>query len=71
MTEDTSVIVKAIGDMIRMIRAQRSSSFSRKSSLRRESLYRSFSGRMSSGFERMLEVLLALDVKLVVKPLSK
>ncbi|WP_035718057.1 hypothetical protein [Bradyrhizobium japonicum] len=38
MTEDTAVIVKAIGDMIR---AQGSSSFSRKSSLRRESLYRS------------------------------
>lgn len=68
MTEDTAVIVKAIGDMIR---AQGSSSFPRKSSLRGESLYRSFSERMSSGFERMLEVLLALDVKLVVKPLSK
>jgi probable addiction module antidote protein len=64
----TAVVVRAIGDMIR---AQGSSGFSKKTKLGRASLYRSFSGRMSPGFERVIEVLLALDVKLVAKPLTK
>jgi probable addiction module antidote protein len=67
-TEDTAAIIRAIGDMIR---AQGSSGFSKKTKLDRASLYRSFSGRMSPGFERVIEVLLALDVKLVAKPLTK
>jgi probable addiction module antidote protein len=67
-TEDTAAVVRAIGDMIR---AQGSSGFSKKTNLGRASLYRSFSGRMSPGFERVVEVLLALEVKLIAKPLTK
>jgi probable addiction module antidote protein len=66
-TGDAAAIVKAIGDMMR---AQGIVSISKKSGLRRESLYRSFSGQMSPGFERVLEVLLTMDVKLVAKPIN-
>jgi probable addiction module antidote protein len=61
---DRSAIVRAIGEMIR---AQGGSRFSRKSRLGRESLYRSFSGKMSPRLDRALDALSALDVKLVVK----
>ena len=67
-TGKAPVIVKAIGEMIR---AQGSSAIARKSRLGRESLYRSFSGKMSPSFDRVFEVLLALDVKLVVKSKSE
>ena len=59
---DSSALVRAIGEMIR---AQ--GGFSQKSRLRRESLYRSFSGKMSPRFDRALDALSALDVKLVIK----
>jgi probable addiction module antidote protein len=61
---DRSVVVKAIGEMIR---AQGSSRFSRKSRLERASLYRSFSGKMSPRLDRALDALSALGVTLVVK----
>ena len=61
---DSSALVRAIGEMIR---AQGGSRFSQKSRLRRESLYRSFSGKMSPRLDRALDALSALDVKLVVK----
>lgn len=64
-TKKTTIVVKAIGDMIR---AQGSSGFSRKSNLDRASLYRSFSGRMSPGLDRVMEVLQTLNVVLVVRP---
>jgi probable addiction module antidote protein len=64
-TNDTATIVKAIGDMIR---AQGTSRFSKNTKLRRESLYRSFSGRMSPGFERVMDVLTAMNVRLVAEP---
>ena len=54
----------AVGEMVH---AQGFSSFAKKSGLRRESLYRSFSGKMSPRFDRVLEALSALDVSLVVK----
>jgi len=64
-TQNTTIVVKAIGDMIR---AQGSSGFSRKSNLDRASLYRSFSGRMSPGLDRVMEVLQSLDVMLIARP---
>ena len=61
---NNSALVRAIGEMIR---AQGGSRFSQKSRLRRETLYRSFSGKMSPRLDRVLDVLSALDVKLVVQ----
>ena len=64
-TNDTAIILKAIGDMIR---AQNVMQLSRNTRLSREGLYRSFSGKRSTGFENVLSVLIAMDVKLVAKP---
>jgi DNA-binding phage protein len=44
------------------------SSISVSDPLRRDSLYRSFSGEMSPAFEKVIQVLQALDVQLIVKP---
>jgi probable addiction module antidote protein len=63
-TDDTAVIVKAIGDMLR---AQGVARISEKSGLRREGLYRSFEGHRVPGFDTVLKVLLALDVRLVTQ----
>ncbi len=65
-TEDAATVVKAIGDMIRV---QGSSEFSEKNNLGRASLYRSFSGKMSPRFERVIQVLLGLGVKLAATPI--
>ena len=65
VVDGVQAVVEAIGDMIR---AQGSSGISRKTNLDRASLYRSFSGQMSPGFERVAEVLLAMDVELVARP---
>jgi probable addiction module antidote protein len=62
---DAALITKAIGDMVR---AQGMSRFSQKVELRRESLYRSFKGQMGPGFDTVIKVLLALDIRLVAKP---
>ena len=64
-TDDTAVIVKAIGDMLR---TQGVARISEKSGLRREGLYRSFEGHRVPGFDTVLRVLLALDVRIVTKP---
>ena len=64
-TGDASLITKAIGDMAR---AQGMSRFSQKVGLSREGLYRSFRGQMGPGFDTVIKVLLALDIRLVAKP---
>jgi probable addiction module antidote protein len=61
---NSSALVRAIGEMIR---AQGGSRFSQKSKLRRETLYRSFSGKRSPRLDLVLDVLSALDVKLMVQ----
>jgi probable addiction module antidote protein len=63
-TGDTSLITKAIGDMMR---AQGMSRISKKVGLRREGLYRSFRGDMGPGFDTVIKVLLALNIQLVAK----
>jgi probable addiction module antidote protein len=63
-TGDVALVTKAIGDMIR---AQGTSGFSRKAGLNREGLYRSFGGQMGPGFDTVMKVLLALDIRLVAK----
>ena len=64
-TGDPVLITKAIGDMVR---AQGVTSFSQKAGVRREGLYRTFSGETSPALDRVMNVLLALDIKLVAKP---
>jgi probable addiction module antidote protein len=63
-TGDAALTTKAIGNMVR---AQGMTRFSQKVGLRRESLYRSFRGEMSPGFDTVMKVLLALDIRLVAK----
>jgi probable addiction module antidote protein len=63
-SEDVEAFLQALGEMIR---AQGVSKFAEKSGLRRETLYRSFSGKTFPRFDRVVEALSALDVKLVVK----
>jgi probable addiction module antidote protein len=64
-TGDPVLATKAIGDMVR---AQGVARFSQKVGLRRDGLYRSFSGETSPAFATVLSVMLALDVQIVVKP---
>jgi probable addiction module antidote protein len=66
-TDDAALITKAIGDMAR---AQGMSSFSQKVGLRREGLYRSLNGENGPGFDTVIKVLLALNIRLAAKPLS-
>jgi probable addiction module antidote protein len=65
---DVALITKAIGDMAR---AQGMSRFSQKVGLSREGLYRSFGGQMGPGFDTVIKVLLALDIRLVIKPIGR
>jgi probable addiction module antidote protein len=64
-TGDTAVTTKAIGTMVR---AQGMTRFSQKVGLGRESLYRSFKGNTSPGFDTVIKMLLALEIQLIVKP---
>jgi probable addiction module antidote protein len=64
-TNDAAVIVEAIGDMLR---AQGIARVSKKTGLRREGLYRSFSGHFGPGFDTVLKVLVDIDFVLVTKP---
>ena len=51
-----------------MVRAQGVSRFSHKVGLRREGLYKSFSGNAGPGFDTVLQVLDALQIQIVAKP---
>jgi probable addiction module antidote protein len=64
-TGDQALAAKAIGDMVR---AQGVSRFSQKVGLRREGLYRSFSGDSGPGFDTVMKVLSALQIQIVAKP---
>ena len=64
-TGDPVLITKAIGDMVR---AQGVAKFAQKAGMRRDSLYRTFSGETSPALDRVMTVLLALDIQLIAKP---
>jgi probable addiction module antidote protein len=64
-TGDPLLITKAIGDMVR---AQGVTRFSQKAAVRREGLYRTFSGETSPVLDRVMNVLIALDIQLMAKP---
>jgi probable addiction module antidote protein len=64
-TGDQVLATRAIGNMVR---AQGVSRFSQKVGLRREGLYRSFSGNTGPGFDTVMKVLGALQIQMVAKP---
>jgi len=64
-TGDPVLITKAIGDMVR---AQGVAKFAQKAEMRRDSLYKAFSGESSPALGRVMTVLLALDIQLIAKP---
>src|SRR5260370_34770225 len=64
-TGDPVLITKAIGDMVR---AQGVTRFSQKAGMRRDNLYRSFKGELSPPFDRVINVLIALDIELIARP---
>ena len=65
LTDDSILITKAIGDIVR---AQGATRFSQKAGMRRDNLYRTFNGESSPAFATVLRVLITLDVQLVAKP---
>ena len=67
-TGDAALTTKAIGNVVR---AQGMTRFSQKAGLRRKSLYRSFRGEMSPGFDTVIKVLRALAIEIVVKPMRR
>jgi probable addiction module antidote protein len=64
-TGDAVAIAKAIGAMARV---HGMSNMARKTGVRRDTLYRSFSGLSSPRLKAVMSVLLALDVELVARP---
>jgi probable addiction module antidote protein len=64
-TGDSVVIAKAIGDMVR---AQGVTRFSQKAGMRRDNLYRTFNGETNPALDRVIDVLLALDIQLKANP---
>ena len=65
LTGDSALISKAIGDMVR---AQGMTKFSERAGMRRDNLYRTFNGETNPALDRVINVLLALDVQLKVTP---
>jgi probable addiction module antidote protein len=67
-TDDTVAFVKAIGDLLRV---QGMTNVSRKTGLDRSTLYVSFKGSMMPNIDRVIRALAALDVEIVVRPISR
>jgi probable addiction module antidote protein len=61
-TGDLALATKAVGDLVR------AQGMSQKVGLRREGLYRSFSGNAGPGFDTVMQVLGALQIQIVAKP---
>jgi probable addiction module antidote protein len=51
-----------------MVRAQGVAKFAQKAEMRRDSLYKAFSGESSPALDRVMNVLIALDIQLTAKP---
>jgi probable addiction module antidote protein len=67
-TGDTIAFVKGIGDLIR---AQGMTKVSRNTGLNRSTLYISFGGDMMPNIDRVIRTLAALQLEIVVKPISR
>jgi probable addiction module antidote protein len=64
-TGDSVLMTKAIGDMVR---AQGVTRVSRRAHMRRDNLYRAFKRELKPAFDKVIKVLIALDIQLVAKP---
>jgi probable addiction module antidote protein len=64
-TGDSVLIIKAIGHMVRAHGVTR---VSRRAHMRRDNLYRAFKGELMPAFDKIVKVLIALDIQLVAKP---
>jgi probable addiction module antidote protein len=64
LSRDSNLVSLAIRDMARV---QGMTRFARKAGMRRESLYKSFGGTSSPAFNMVFNVLIALDVRLIVR----
>ena len=64
-TGDSVRITKAIGDMVRAHGVTR---VSRRAHMRRDNLYRAFKGELKPAFDKVIKVLIALNIQLVAKP---
>jgi probable addiction module antidote protein len=64
-TKDPFLVTRAIGTMVR---SQGMTRFSRKAGMPRDTLYRMFTGEVSPAFDTVLQLLMALDIELIVKP---
>ena len=62
---DASFIAKALGDIAR---AKGMTQVAKDAGLSRESLYKALSGERSPGFDTILKVMAALNIKLHVEP---
>jgi probable addiction module antidote protein len=67
-TEDPFLITRAISTMVR---AQGITRFSRKAAMRRDELYRMFTGEVSPPFDTVVKLLIALDIQLIAKPATR
>jgi probable addiction module antidote protein len=67
-TGDSVLITKAIGAMVRAHGVTR---VSRRAHMRRDNLYRSFKGELKPAFDKVIKVLIALDIQLVAKPSAR
>jgi probable addiction module antidote protein len=63
-----SPFVKAIGDLLRV---QGMTNVSQKTGLNRSTLYISFRGSMMPNIDRVIRALAALDLEVVVRPISQ
>jgi len=63
-TADASCITRAIGDAAR---AQGMTELAKKAGFSRESLYRALRGEINPGFETIVRVLTAMDIRLSAK----
>ena len=68
LTEDPFLITRAISTMVR---AQGITRFSRKAAMRRDELYRMFTGEVSPPFDTVVRLLIALEIQLIAKPAAR
>jgi probable addiction module antidote protein len=66
-TNDVGIIVRAINEIMR---AQNVVALAKNAGLRRDRLYKSFGGKIDPQLGRTIALFAALDVQIVVKPLT-
>jgi probable addiction module antidote protein len=54
-----------------MVRVQGVTKFSKKAGMRRDTIYRTFDGETNPPLDRVIKVLMALDIQLIAKPSTR